>query len=310
MTLNVLYAGRASRWPEFEPVLARAFAQAGMDVNLGRDIPPDQVDYIIFAPTGPVRDFTPFTRARAVLSLWAGVEKVVDNPTLHIPLTRMVDEGLTQGMQDWVTGQVLRHHLGLDRHILDQSGQWDAPVPPLAPDRPVTVLGLGALGQTCARALAGLGFAVTGWSRRPKSLPGINCQSGPDGLRTALASAQILVLLLPATPDTDSILDARALAALPRGAVVINPGRGTLIDDDALLVALDAGHVSHATLDVFRIEPLPHEHPFWAHPRVTVTPHIAADTRPDTSARVIAANILRSEAGEALLHEVDRHAGY
>lgn len=310
MTLNVLFAARPARWPEFRDVLLTAFAESGLDMHLSCDIPPEEVDYILYAPTGPVQDFTAFTRARAVLSLWAGVERVVGNRTLRIPLARMVDDGLSQGMQDWVVGHVLRHHLDMDRHILNQSGAWDPFVPPLATERRVTILGLGALGRTCATALAGLGFRVTGWSRSAKDVPGITCLADDDGLALALSSAEILVLLLPDTPQTRDVINAETLARMPEGAVILNPGRGTLIDDDALLQALDAGHIRHATLDVFRIEPLPVDHPYWAHPAVTVTPHIAADTRPASAARVIAENIRRNEAGETMLYLVDRNAGY
>jgi len=305
MPVNALFAGRPDRWDAYEPPLKSAFSAAGLEVDLARDISPDDVDYIIFAPNGPVQDFTPFTRAKAVLSLWAGVEQVVGNATLHLPLTRMVDPGLAQGMQDWVTGHVLRHHLGMDFNILNQDGRWDPRVPPL-----VTILGLGELGQTCATALAGLGFPVTGWSRRPKTLPGITCLSGDEGLQAALQTAEILVLLRPFTPETENVINARTLAVLPRGAMILNPGRGPLIDDDALLAALKTGQIAHATLDVFRKEPLPPDHPYWAHPKVTVTPHIAAETRPATAARVIAENIRRSEAGEPLLYRVDRSRGY
>mgnify|MGYP001801557384 FL=1 len=133
---------------------------------------------------------------------------------------------------------------------------------------------------------------------------------GEDGLAAALSKAEILILLLPDTKATENILDAPALALLPRGAFVINPGRGPLIDDDALLKAVDQGQVAGATLDVFRTEPLPADHPFWAHPRITVTPHIAAETRPATAARVIAENIRRGEAGLPFLHLVDRGSGY
>ncbi len=125
-----------------------------------------------------------------------------------------------------------------------------------------------------------------------------------------LATSEILVLLLPLTPATRNVIDARALALMPEGAVIVNPGRGALIDDEALLASLDAGHTGHATLDVFRTEPLPPDHPFWGHPRVTVTPHIAAETRPASAARVIAENIRRGEAGEPFLHLVDRNTGY
>lgn len=308
--MNILFAGTPDNWPRYETSLNAAIAKAGITAHLSDAIAPDEVDYIIYAPNGPVQDFTPYTRAKAVLSLWAGVEKIVGNQTLRIPLTRMVDDGLSQGMKEWVAGHVLRHHLGMDADILNSDGSWEQHIPPLAHERPVTVLGLGALGQACATTLADLGFDVTGWSRTAKTVPGIKCLSGDTGLREALASAEIIVLLLPFTPQTENILNAETLALLPRGAVVINPGRGPLIDDDALLASLDSGHISHATLDVFRVEPLPRDHPFWAHPNITVTPHIAADTRPSTAAKVIAENIRRNEAGEALLYLVDRRTGY
>jgi len=172
------------------------------------------------------------------------------------------------------------------------------------------VLGLGELGRACARSLARIGFNVTGWSRSAHDVDGIRCLSGPETLASALNEAEICVLLLPLTPETENLMDAARLAALPRGAIVLNPGRGPLVDDDALLAALDAGQIGHATLDVFRQEPLPPEHPFWAHDRVTVTPHIASETRPSSSARVIAENIRRGEAGEPFLHLVDRGLGY
>ncbi len=273
-------------------------------------MPPEAVDYILYAPTGPVTDFTPFTRAKAVLSLWAGVERIVTNPTLTLPLARMVDDGLAEGMVEWVTGHVLRHHLGMDQDICRQDARWQVHIPPLARDRRVSVLGLGALGAACARALAGLNFDVAGWSRTPRTLPGVACFHGAEGLRAVLERAEILVLLLPATAATDNTLSARTLAWLPEGAVVINPGRGQLIDDAALLEALDAGRVGHATLDVFRVEPLPADHRYWHHPRVTVTPHIASETRPASAAQVIAENIRRGESGAPLLHLVDRAAGY
>ena len=269
-----------------------------------------RVDYLIYAPNGPISDFAPFTRAKAVLGLWAGVEKIVGNPTLKIPLTRMVDYGLTEGMVEWVTGHTLRHHLGMDRHILGQDGEWRGFVPPLARDRTVAVLGLGALGSACASALAALNFNVLGWSRREKTIENITCYHGNDGLDQVLAQAEIVILLLPLTTGTENLLNAQRLSITPKGAMIINPGRGPLIDDEALIAALDSGQISHATLDVFRSEPLPKNHPYWTHPQVTVTPHIASETRPDSSARVIAENIRRSEAGLPLLHIVDRNAGY
>jgi glyoxylate/hydroxypyruvate reductase A len=311
MTIQILFAAKDERWPQYEGPLKFALKAAGLtDFNLSRDITPDEVDYIVLAPNGPVQDFTPYSRCKAVLNLWAGVENIIGNPTLTQPLARMVDHGLTRGMVEWVTGHVLRHHLGMDAHIHGQDGVWRSDIPPLAEQRRVTILGLGELGAACAEALAYLGFDVTGWSRSPKDLPGIRCLHGESGLRKALSTAQMLVLLLPKTPETENVLNAQRIALMPQGAVVINPGRGPLIDDQAMLKALDSGHIAHATLDVFRVEPLPPAHPYWAHPSVTVTPHIASETRDDTASQVIAENIRRGEAGEPLLHLVDPQLGY
>jgi glyoxylate/hydroxypyruvate reductase A len=308
----ILFAAKPERWPAYEPHLRMALSEAGIsDANLVVDADPKDVDYIVYAPNSTVQDFAPYTRLKAVLSLWAGVEGIVGNPTLTVPLARMVDAGLTEGMVEWCVGHVLRHHLGMDAHIHGQDGVWRAGVvPPLARDRQVAVLGLGALGQAVAQALVALGFRVSGWSRSPKAVAGVEARSGDDGLADVLGDAEIAVLLLPDTPATTNLLDARRLALMPRGAVLINPGRGPLIDDDALLRALDSGQIGHATLDVFRVEPLPADHPFWAHPRVTVTPHIASETRPPSASRAIAENIRRGEAGEPFVHLVDRTLGY
>ncbi|MFN3207792.1 MAG: 2-hydroxyacid dehydrogenase [Roseovarius sp.] len=311
MPLNILFAARPERWAQYQPPLDAAFAEVGLaDYTLSTDIPAEDVDYIVYAPNSELQDFTPYTRAKAVLNLWAGVEDITRNKTLIQPLARMVDDGLERGMVEWVTGHTLRHHLGTDAHVLGQDGTWRHDVPPLAKDRPVTILGLGALGRACADALGQIGFPVTGWSRSQKDIPGVACFSGEAGLLRALENAQIVILLLPDTPQTEKVINAETLTALPAGAFLINPGRGPLIDDDALLAALDTGRIAHATLDVFRIEPLPADHPFWAHPKVTVTPHIASETRPETAARVVADNIRRGEAGEPFLHLVDRDLGY
>lgn len=311
MSVNILFAAPANRWAQYETPLRTALDADGLDYVLSTEMAPEKVDYIVYAPSSDVQDFTPYTRLKAVLNLWAGVENVVGNQTLRVPLARMVDdEGLTQGMVEYVTGHVLRYHLGLDAHIVNPDHRWGDDAPPLAAERPVTILGLGALGTACGRALRTLGFHVTGWSRREKRVAGIECLHGRDGLAPALRGAQVVITLLPHTPETENILNARSLALLAPGAFVINPGRGALIDDDALLAALDQGQVAHATLDVFRTEPLPQDHPFWAHPKVTVTPHIASETRPPSAARVIADNIWRNETGKPMVHLVDRDAGY
>lgn len=312
MPPKVLYAGNPKDWPVYQTALPRAFARAGIAVDLVDQISaPETVDYIIYAPSASVQDFRPYRRLKAVLSLWAGVEGVRRNKTLTAPLARMVETGMTAGMAEWVLGHVMRHHLGMDAHILGQDGIWRNEItPPLARDRVVGLLGLGELGQASAALLNAVGFQIKGWSRRQKSLQGIDCLSGETGLETLLQQAEILVLLVPLTDETENILNARRLAMLPKGAVIINPGRGPLIDDQALLAALDSGQIGHATLDVFRVEPLPPAHPFWAHSSVTVTPHIASATRADSASDTIAENIRRGEAGAPLLYLVDRSAGY
>jgi len=310
MSLTILFAASDANWAEYAAPLRTALAEAGIAASLTRDAAPETVDFIVYAPSSALQDFTPFTRCKAILSLWAGVERIVANPTLTQPLCRMVDPALTEGMVEWVVGHALRHHLGMDRHIVNPGHVWDPTCPPLARERPVAMLGMGELGTAAARALAALNFPVTGWSRSPKHIDGIPCLHGEDGLAKALSTAQIVVTLLPKTPQTENLLNARTLALLPQGAVILNPGRGALIDDDALLAALEQGHVGHATLDVFRLEPLPPDHPYWTHPRVTVTPHIAADTRAPSASRVIAENIRRGAAGEPLLNRVDRQRGY
>ena len=312
MQINVLFAADPAEWDDYRPALTAALAEAGLHARLSdRADDPAAVDYIVFSPGGTIDDFTPYTRARAVLNLWAGVEKVVGNATLTQPLTRMVDPAMTESMVEYVVGHALRHHLGIDAHLHGQDGVWrTAVIPPLARERPVTVLGLGELGQAVVRALLALNFPVRGWSRTPRAVAGIETFAGEAGLDAALDGAAIVVLLLPRTPGTENTLNAARLARLARGAFVINPGRGPLIDDAALLAALDSGQLAHATLDVFRAEPLPPEHPFWAHPGVTVTPHVAAQTRAGSASRSIAENIRRSEAGLPLQNVVDRARGY
>jgi glyoxylate/hydroxypyruvate reductase len=307
-----LFSGKSDDWPVYRVHLAAAFERAGVAVDLVETTDdPAKVDYIIYAPNGGLSDFTPFTGLKAVLSLWAGVESFQDNATFSAPLARMVDQGLSLGMAEWVLGHTMRAHLGMDSHLNGQDGIWrNGIAPPLARDRKVGILGLGELGRTCADYLRRVGFQVSGWSRRAKAIDGVVCYSGDDGLRAVLEASEILILLLPLTAQTENILNRKTLALMPKGATIINPGRGPLIDDAALLAALGTGHIKHATLDVFRKEPLPREHPFWAHPKVTVTPHIASETRPETASDSIAENIRRGEAGEPFLHLVDRAQGY
>ena len=310
MTIKILFSANEENWKRYKAPLQDALDDKSIDYKLGTNITPSEVDYIIYAPSSSLQDFSPYTKLKAVLNLWAGVEGVTTNKTLKVPLARMVDSGLTDGMVEWVTGHTLRHHLGIDKHIHGQDGIWRSYVPPLAKDRVITILGLGTLGTACGIALKRLGFNVRGWSRREKRVDGIQCFYGDEQIDSSLMDADIVVLLLPDTPLTQNILNKHTLNLLKRGAFVLNPGRGPLIDDDALLAALDSGQIEHATLDVFRIEPLPQNHQYWSNNKVTVIPHKASETRPKTASQVIAMNIERAENDQELLYLVDRENGY
>ena len=310
MTIKILFSANEENWKRYKAPLQDALDDKSLDYELGTTITPSEVDYIVYAPSSSLQDFSPYAKLKAVLNLWAGVEGVTNNKTLKVPLARMVDSGLTDGMVEWVTGHTLRHHLGIDKHIHGQDGIWRSYVPPLAKDRVITILGLGTLGTACGIALKRLGFNVRGWSRREKRVDGIQCFYGDEQIDSSLMDADIVVLLLPDTPLTQNILNKHTLNLLKRGAFVLNPGRGPLIDDDALLVALDSGQIEHATLDVFRIEPLPKNHQYWSNNQVTVIPHKASETRPKTASQVIAMNIKRAENGQELLYLVDRDNGY
>ncbi len=298
-------------WDRFAPPLAAALADAVPQARLVPGAEGAAAEWIVVEDLPEGFDAAAFPRARAVLALWAGIEAILPRLPADLPLARLVDPaGLTAGMTEWVLGHVLRHHLGTDRHVRAEAPHWDRRPPPLAPERRVGVLGLGALGADAATALARLGFDVAGWSRSPKDLPGVTSRTGEDGLRAVIERSEILVLLVPHTPETEGLMDPERLAWMPEGAVLLNPGRGALVDEAALVAALDAGRPAHATLDTFRTEPLPPEHPFWSHPAVTITPHIASATRPASAARTVAANVARALRGEPLHALVDRARGY
>lgn len=269
---------------------------------------PAQFDAIIYSAGGEIEDLSPYVNARLVQSLWAGVERIISNPTLTQPLARMVDPGLAQGMAEFCTGWTMRAHLQMDRYR--QDGVWrSTEMPPLASSRAVTILGMGALGQAVAAMLKPIGFDLNGYSASGRAVEGVR-MFGRDELAQALARAEILICLLPDTPETRNLLDAEHLAMLPQGAWIINAGRGTLIDEVALCEALARGHLGHAVLDVFRAEPLDPADPLWAAPGVTVTPHVAAATRSETAAAVVAENLRRAMSGRPILHLVDREKGY
>jgi phosphoglycerate dehydrogenase-like enzyme len=261
-------------------------------------------------PPGELRKYPSL---RAILSLGAGVNHILDDPDLppDVPIARIVDPGLAAGMAEYAALAVLRYHRNFDAYErFQRERSWTRLPIPITGERRVGVLGLGEIGAACARAISALGFPVGGWSRTPRSLPGIEGFAGPAGLTPFLARSQILVCVLPLTAETRGIIDRTALATLPRGAFVINIARGAHVVDQDLVAALDSGHIEGATLDVFAHEPLPRDHPLWSHPKVTLTPHIASITNPDTAADGVAENLRRLADGRPLLNLVDRARGY
>lgn len=250
---------------------------------------------------------------QVVFSLGAGVDKVVSTDVVpaHLPLVRMVDPSLKQGMGEFVLMQALYSHRDMPAFAAQQARrEWAERAVPLARHRTVGIMGLGELGRHCAEHLVRMGFTVRGWARSSHHIDGVECFAGEAALPPFLAQTDILVCLLPLTPESRGILNARTFGALPRGSYLINVARGGHLVDDDLLAALASGQIAGATLDVFHEEPLPAEHPFWSHPGIIVTPHISAPTQPETAAPTVIAGIRRHQAGLPLLNVVDRAIGY
>lgn len=254
-----------------------------------------------------------FPNLKAMISLGAGVDHILaqrDRPT-DVPVVRLVDPGLRTGMLEYVLYAVLRYHRHMPEYETQQKRKlWIERRQLLPSERRIGILGLGEMGLACAEVLERLGFDVIGWSRTKKEIHNVGCFYGDEALTAFLGQSAILVCLLPLTPETACILDRDAFAALPPGAWLINVGRGGHVVEEDLLAALESGHIAGATLDVFRTEPLPKEHPFWDHPNVTVTPHVAALTLPQSAAPAIADIVERARAERPLLNVVDPERGY
>lgn len=250
---------------------------------------------------------------KLIVGLGAGVDHLLRDPDLprHVPILRLVDPYMTDAMSEFVVLSVLRlHRQDLDYLAQQRARTWRELEQKNAAERPVGILGFGTLGQDAGRKLRALGFPVTGWSRSRREISGFATFAGADGLAALLAQSEIAVCLLPLTGETTGILNADAFARMPRGAAIVNAGRGSHLVEADLLAALDSGQLSGAVLDVFRDEPLPPEHPFWAHPRILVTPHIAAETHPPTAAPIIREAIRRFEVGLPLANLIDPARGY
>ena len=285
----------------------------GLDIRVWPQIgDPAAVDYaLVWRPEPGLLASLP--NLKLILSLGAGVDHILLDPKLprDVPIVRLVDAYLTDAMSEYVALQVLRlHRRDLDYRAQQQARVWRQLPQPNAGERPVGILGFGEIGQDVARKLKALGFPVSGWGRHPRTLAGFATFAGADGLPRLLAQSEILVCLLPLTSETRGILNAQNFAQLPRGAGLINAGRGAHLVEEDLIPALDRGQLSAATLDVFCEEPLPPGHPFWDDPRILVTPHIAGTTNPATAAPIVLDTIRRFQAGGPLLNQVDPTRGY
>lgn len=260
----------------------------------------------------PAGGLAKFPNLKVIFSLAAGIDHLMSDPELpDAPIVRMVEPTLTAGVAEYVTLHVLRHHKGMRRFDEQQkAGSWEEYFAPPAWTRRVGIMGMGAIGGEAARILNAVGFKVGGWSRTPKQIDGVESFHGTGQLDDFLRRTDIVVCILPKTARTTDILNADLFAKLPKGASLINAGRGDQLVEDDLLEALESGQISEATLDVFRTEPLPLEHPFWTHPKITVTPHSGGDPFADSAAKTVAANIIRFRRGEPLLHLFDRTVGY
>jgi glyoxylate/hydroxypyruvate reductase len=250
---------------------------------------------------------------KLIVGLQAGVDSLLNDPELPpgIPIVRACQPGGDQLIAEYVLMQVLMHHRNMAIFINDQrSHTWNKLPVPLASEGRVGFMGVGMIGRICAETVRDSGFQVAAWTRTPKQLDSVESFHGAEGLGPFLARSDILVNVLPLTADTENILNADLFAKLPKGARIINIGRGQHVADEDLMAALDSGQLAAATLDVFRQEPLPPENPLWAHPKIIITPHTARKSRPENVAPQVAEAVRRLLAGEPLTQLVDRDAGY
>lgn len=256
--------------------------------------------------------FARFPNLSLVINLGAGVDALVARDDLpDVPITRISDPNMSRMMASFVLFTVLRHARDIPLFERAQrERRWAFVAPRTADEIRVGIMGLGELGSAAALEIARQGFDVRGWSRTPRDIAGITCFHGLEALPAFLAETEILVVLLPLTPETRGLLDASRLAVLPRGAKLVNVGRGPVVDETALISALRSGQISAATLDVFEVEPLPADSPLWGMDNVLVTPHLASMAIPRTAAAQMAENIRRIEAGEPVLNQVDPRRGY
>jgi phosphoglycerate dehydrogenase-like enzyme len=308
-TMKGITAGPVAHWRDallaLDPSLDFRDAEGAGD--------PAEIEAVVMWGAQDLAALRRYPNLRLIVSMGAGVDHLLrpPGPPPGVPVARLVDARLTQGMTEWVLLNVLRfHRQDPDYRALQAARVWEELPAPETAARRIGLLGLGEIGGAAARALLALGFPVMGWSRRPKGVPGVETFHGPAGLDAMLARTDILVCLLPLTPETRGVLNARTLGLLPRGAYLLNAGRGGHAVQEDVLAALDSGRLAGAALDVFEPEPLPADHPFWGHPKVVMTPHAASITIPSSAAPQVVENLRRVRAGQPPINLVDLSAGY
>jgi glyoxylate/hydroxypyruvate reductase A len=262
----------------------------------------------------PPRGFlTQFPNLKAILALGAGVDPIPTDPALpkSVPLLRLVDAGFPAQMAEYAMYAVLRFQRRMSEiEALQRQARWNQLDPFFIRDFPVGVMGLGVIGTVVAQRLAAAGYSIAGWAKNPKQLDGVEVFSGSEAFKGFLSRSRVVVNALPLTPQTENILDAAAFAAMPRGGYIVNIGRGAHLVDRDLIVALDNGQLEGAMLDVFREEPMPSSHPFWRHPKIVVTPHVAAPTIASEVQAQVIENIRRLERGDLPIGLADIARGY
>lgn len=274
---------------------------------------PEEIEVVVTMAPEP-GSLRRYRRLRFIAATGAGVDALLDPvrevPT-DVPIVKLQDPRLAEDMALYVLAATMRYFRQFHEYeALQERRTWRQLPRPQLSEFAVAVMGLGTLGRCAAGLLAKVGFPVLGWSRTAKALPGVQCFVGPDGLDAMLPNARTLVCLLPLTDATEGMINGSLLSRLPHGAFLINAGRGGHVVEADLLEALETGRLAHATLDVFRAEPLSSEHPFWSHPRITLTPHVASLTEPLSAAQTIAATLRLARLGRPLPGEVDRERGY
>jgi glyoxylate/hydroxypyruvate reductase len=321
--MNVLLVGElpAQEWRRWHQALAEAMPEATFLDETSARLTPESVYAAVVANPAPGA-LLGFPQLALVQSLWAGVERLLADASIAaaLPIARMVDPAMNAAMAETALWATLSLHRGFFAYAQRQrEGQWRVHAQRRADEIQVLVLGLGEMGRTAAQRLAQQGYRVSGWrlhdrphlgQRDGDVLAGVEVHAGKAALWATLPRAEVLINLLPLTPQTRGVLNQRLFAALPQNASIVNLARGAHLVDEDLLAALDSGHLRRAVLDVFHTEPLPAAHRFWSHPRVTVLPHAAARTDARSAAAVVARNLRALRDGLPLANRVDRQRGY